>query len=43
VHLGGYWLTRLNSRPDSPAMATFREWVNAEMALEAGPNLPAQP
>ncbi|MFC7379867.1 LysR family transcriptional regulator [Brevundimonas sp. GCM10030266] len=27
VALGGYWLTRLHSRPDSPAMATFRAWM----------------
>ncbi|MEN0030971.1 MAG: LysR family transcriptional regulator [Pseudomonadota bacterium] len=27
VALGGYWLTRLHSRPDSAAMATFRAWM----------------
>lgn len=27
VDLGGYWLTRLMSRPDSPAMADFRHWL----------------
>jgi LysR family transcriptional regulator of beta-lactamase len=27
VDLGGYWLTRLMSRPDSPAMADFRLWL----------------
>ena len=30
VHLGGYWLTRLNSRSDSAAMAAFRSWLRAE-------------
>lgn len=29
VDLGGYWLTRLMSRPDSPAMADFRRWLIA--------------
>lgn len=29
VDLGGYWLTRLMSRPDSPAMADFRCWLIA--------------
>lgn len=36
VHLGGYWLTRLNSRPDSPAMAVFRAWMHAETVPEPG-------
>ncbi|WP_313737898.1 LysR substrate-binding domain-containing protein, partial [Sphingobium yanoikuyae] len=27
VDVGGYWLTRLLSRPDSPAMAAFRAWL----------------
>ncbi|WP_093086147.1 LysR family transcriptional regulator [Sphingobium sp. AP50] len=27
IDLGGYWLTRLMSRPDSPAMADFRGWL----------------
>jgi len=26
---GGYWLTRLMSRKEAPAMAAFREWLNA--------------
>lgn len=30
VVLGGYWLTRLNSRPDSPAMTAFRDWLRKE-------------
>lgn len=29
VDLGCYWLTRLMSRPDSPAMADFRAWLMA--------------
>lgn len=28
VDVGGYWLTRLLSRADSPAMATFRAWLH---------------
>lgn len=27
VSLGGYWLTRLMSRPESPAMREFRGWL----------------
>ncbi len=27
VDLGGYWLTRLMSRADSPALADFRHWL----------------
>jgi LysR family transcriptional regulator of beta-lactamase len=34
VDLGGYWLTRLMSRPDSPAMADFRAWLRA--AVQTG-------
>jgi LysR family transcriptional regulator of beta-lactamase len=34
VGLGGYWLTRLMSRPDSPAMADFRAWLRA--AVQTG-------
>ena len=33
VVLGGYWLTRLNSRPDSPAMTAFRGWLRHQTAL----------
>lgn len=29
VDLGGYWLTRLMSRPDTIAMADFRHWLMA--------------
>jgi LysR family transcriptional regulator of beta-lactamase len=27
IATGGYWLTRLMSRKDSPAMAAFRDWL----------------
>ena len=30
VDLGSYWLTRLMSRSESPAMASFRNWVLAQ-------------
>ncbi|MEC3909893.1 LysR family transcriptional regulator [Sphingobium sp. CR2-8] len=33
VDLGGYWLTRLMSRPDSSAMADFRTWLIAHADL----------
>ena len=36
VALGGYWLTRLHSRPDSPAMSAFRDWVMQDAALGIG-------
>ncbi|MEW9856563.1 LysR substrate-binding domain-containing protein [Novosphingobium sp. M1R2S20] len=32
VDLGGYWLTRLQSRADSPAMGAFRDWLLAAAA-----------
>lgn len=32
VPLGAYWLTRLKSRPVSAAMASFRDWLRAEIA-----------
>ena len=35
VSLGRYWLTRLKSRPESPAMRTFRDWLLAEAAQAA--------
>jgi LysR family transcriptional regulator of beta-lactamase len=34
VDMGGYWLTRLMSRADSPAMADLRAWLAA--AVQAG-------
>ena len=38
VELGGYWLTRLMSRTDSPAMADFRRWlIDAAMAIGRPP------
>ena len=27
VDVGGYWLTRMQSRADSVAMAAFRDWL----------------
>ena len=27
VSLGGYWLTRLQTQPETHAMASFREWL----------------
>ena len=30
VATGSYWLTRLRSRPVSPAMALFRDWLFAQ-------------
>ena len=36
VVLGGYWLTRLHSRPDSPAMSAFRDWLMQAAASGAG-------
>lgn len=30
VMTGSYWLTRLRSRPPSPPMALFRNWLLAE-------------
>jgi LysR family transcriptional regulator of beta-lactamase len=32
VDAGSYWLTRLRSRPERPAMAAFRQWLAAEVA-----------
>ncbi|HWW58786.1 MAG TPA: LysR substrate-binding domain-containing protein, partial [Sphingopyxis sp.] len=32
IDAGRYWLTRLMSRPETDAMARFREWLIAEMA-----------
>ena len=33
VTLGAYWLPRLESRPETRAMATFRTWLLAEFAV----------
>jgi LysR family transcriptional regulator of beta-lactamase len=35
VHAGSYWLTRLNSRAETPAMRAFGEWIVAEMGAVA--------
>ena len=38
VTLGGYWLTRLKSRPESDAMRTFADWLQARVGeADAGP------
>ncbi|GGF45206.1 hypothetical protein GCM10007301_00890 [Azorhizobium oxalatiphilum] len=42
IDAGCYWLTRLNTRPESPAMAAFRTWLtretdSAETAAMAAP------
>jgi LysR family transcriptional regulator of beta-lactamase len=36
VDLGGYWLTRLMSRPESPAMRRFADWMQGEVEQDAG-------
>lgn len=41
IHCGGYWLTRLMSRPDTPAMAAFRQWVKDAAHISAGERGPA--
>lgn len=42
VRLGGYWLTRLQSKAISPAMAQFREWLLREAGATApAPGAPA--
>jgi LysR family transcriptional regulator, regulator of gene expression of beta-lactamase len=30
IDVGSYWLTRLHSRPETPGMAVFRQWLLAE-------------
>jgi LysR family transcriptional regulator of beta-lactamase len=38
VTLGGYWLTRLKSRPESDAMRIFADWLQARVGeADAGP------
>ncbi|CRX96296.1 transcriptional activator protein [Yersinia enterocolitica] len=34
VSLGGYWLTRLQSRTETPAMRDFALWLLSEMKSE---------
>ncbi len=41
VVTGRYWLTRLQTRAESPAMAAFREWLTAEIAGAPPPSVPA--
>lgn len=35
VALGAYWLTRLKSREETPAMTAFREWLLAQPEISA--------
>jgi len=35
VTLGAYWLTRLKSREETPAMAAFRQWLLAQPEVSA--------
>ncbi|MCO8648863.1 LysR family transcriptional regulator, partial [Burkholderia multivorans] len=35
VHAGGYWLTSLKSKPLTPAMTLFRDWIAAEASATA--------
>ncbi|MBU9558998.1 beta-lactamase transcriptional regulator PenR [Burkholderia multivorans] len=35
VHAGGYWLTSLKSKPLTPAMTLFRDWITAEASAAA--------
>ena len=35
VRAGGYWLTSLKSKPLTPAMTLFRDWIVAEAAAAA--------
>ncbi len=34
VDVGGYWLTRLRSRPETPAMESFRLWLQDAATLQ---------
>jgi LysR family transcriptional regulator of beta-lactamase len=36
VRVGSYWLTQLQSRATSPAMAQFRDWLLRQAAAVAG-------
>ncbi|TCU19172.1 LysR family transcriptional regulator [Rhizobium sullae] len=36
VTMGSYWLTRLQSRPESPAMVAFRDWLVEVATAETG-------
>jgi LysR family transcriptional regulator of beta-lactamase len=41
IDVGRYWLTRLRSRAETPAMAAFRLWLGEQTAREAEPSLAA--
>ena len=43
VTLGGYWLTRLKSRPESDAMRTFAGWLDACVRAEEAATAPGAP
>ena len=43
VTLGGYWLTRLKSRPESDAMRIFAQWLQARIGAEEGATAPGAP
>jgi LysR family transcriptional regulator of beta-lactamase len=43
VTLGGYWLTRLKSRPESDAMRTFAGWLDACVRAEQAATAPGAP
>jgi LysR family transcriptional regulator of beta-lactamase len=36
ISLGSYWLTRLQSKTETPAMLEFANWLSAEMAETSG-------
>jgi LysR family transcriptional regulator of beta-lactamase len=36
IDVGRYWLTRLRSRPETPAMTAFRQWLGDETAAARG-------
>jgi LysR family transcriptional regulator of beta-lactamase len=37
IDVGRYWLTRLRSRPETPAMSAFHLWLSDQIAQEADP------
>ena len=43
VSLGAYWLTRLKSREETPAMAAFRQWLLAQPACQQSATPVASP
>jgi LysR family transcriptional regulator of beta-lactamase len=36
LHRGAYWLTRLQSRTTTGAMAAFRDWLMSQASVTAG-------